>query len=116
MGSSQSSYEYRIGESAQERGLPYVPDCYHISPEQRPALSSSHVQMANVPLFDLGGLRGTPEQRAALIKDIGNACRQKGFFQVIKHESNSKPILHILIFVCAYYKMQGSRLTIIVIW
>ncbi|KAI3911902.1 hypothetical protein MKW92_039638 [Papaver armeniacum] len=75
--------EFSIGKSAQERGLPYVPDCYVIPPSQRPDENTRTSK--DVPVIDISGLHSTPHDRSLVVKDIGVACRQKGFFQIINH-------------------------------
>lgn len=77
--SNSSNSAFSTGKSAQEKGLPYVPDCYQIPPSNRPSLSP---EIANVPVVDLSGLRQGSEQRSIVVEDIRNACRRFGFFQV----------------------------------
>ncbi|EXC21066.1 Protein SRG1 [Morus notabilis] len=73
---------FRAGESAQEKGLPYVPECYKIPTSDR---ASSSPEMAKVPLVDLAGLRKGPQQRAIAIEAIKDACLRLGFFQIVNH-------------------------------
>lgn len=70
------------GQSAQERGLAHIPECYQIPPSQRPALDTSQ---AAVPVIDLAGLRKGPTERSTVIDHIREACRRLGFFQVVNH-------------------------------
>ncbi|KAH9610145.1 hypothetical protein KSS87_003457 [Heliosperma pusillum] len=72
----------KTGQSAQERGLSHVPDCYEVPVSQRPTLDSP---IANVPVIDVAGLRMGPAQRSTVINSIGKACRRFGFFQVVNH-------------------------------
>ncbi|XP_047264516.1 flavanone 3-dioxygenase 3-like [Capsicum annuum] len=83
----ESSCSFPIGEreSAQEKGLSYVPKCYMMPPSQRPSLKS---EFANVPVVDLADMHdGNPLKRSMIIHDIAKACRRNGFFQlsVINH-------------------------------
>ncbi|XP_075111271.1 flavanone 3-dioxygenase 3-like isoform X2 [Nicotiana tabacum] len=80
---NESSSSFPIGETAQEKGLSYVPKCYMMPPSQRPSLKS---EFANVPMVDLAGMNDdNPLQRSIIIQDIANACRRNGFFHVINH-------------------------------
>ncbi|KAJ8552849.1 hypothetical protein K7X08_020242 [Anisodus acutangulus] len=80
---NESSSSFSIGETAQEKGLSYVPKCYMIPPSQRPSLKS---EFANVTVVDLAGMNNdNPLQRSIIIHDISKACRRNGFFQVTNH-------------------------------
>ncbi|KAJ9545722.1 hypothetical protein OSB04_025429 [Centaurea solstitialis] len=72
---------FPIGETPQETGFSHVPKCYDISPSDRPSLNPD---IANVVVIDLAGLND-PTQRPMIAKNIGNACRDTGFFQIINH-------------------------------
>ncbi|KAK9291785.1 hypothetical protein L1049_019735 [Liquidambar formosana] len=84
-----SSSNYSIGQSAQERGLPLVPECYTIPPSHRASLNPD---VADVPVVDLAGLRQDPAQRSVVIDNVGNACRRFGLFQITNH-GISQPVL-----------------------
>ncbi|CAI0547934.1 unnamed protein product [Linum tenue] len=74
-----------MGNTAQEQALPYVPDCYVLpsSSDRRP---SADDRTADIPVIDMGGLRlQDASQRANVVRQIGNASRQLGFFQVVNH-------------------------------
>ncbi|CAK9168778.1 unnamed protein product [Ilex paraguariensis] len=77
-----SSSSFPMGKTAQEKGWSHVPECYMIPPSHRPSLNP---ETANVPVIDLDGLDKDPAQRSLIIKNIGNACRTKGFFQIMNH-------------------------------
>ncbi|XP_065872914.1 flavanone 3-dioxygenase 3 [Euphorbia lathyris] len=81
-GDEGSSSKFTIGNTAQERSLSYVPDCYKIPSSGRPSLVH---EIANVPGIDLGGLRKGAVQRAKVVRDIANVCRHIGFFQIMNH-------------------------------
>ena len=53
----ESVQEKGIGESGQENGLPYVPECCKIPSSHR---ASSSPEIAKVPVVDLAGLRQGP--------------------------------------------------------
>lgn len=83
MPTNQTSVDYPTGETAQEIGLPYVPQCYQIPPDHNPLTPPSVTDIpAAVPVVDLVGLRGTKEQRDCVVRNIGDACLRMGFFQV----------------------------------
>ncbi|KAK9678843.1 hypothetical protein RND81_11G236400 [Saponaria officinalis] len=73
---------YSTGQSAQERGLSHVPECYQVPPSQRSSLNSP---IAQVPVIDVSGLRMGPSKRSAVVNSVGRACCCLGFFQVINH-------------------------------
>lgn len=70
---------FHIGQSAQERSMSHVPECYVLSPPQPPGKAS---ESETVPTIDMGALRGTAHDRSLAVEDIGKACRETGFFQV----------------------------------
>ncbi|KAF5731035.1 oxidoreductase family protein [Tripterygium wilfordii] len=82
MEEEHSSSSFKIGETPQERGFSYVPDCYVIPSSHRP---SSAPETAFVPTIDWGMLRQDAAQRTSVIKQVGNACRRLGFFQIVNH-------------------------------
>ncbi|XP_048127763.1 2-oxoglutarate-dependent dioxygenase 21, chloroplastic [Rhodamnia argentea] len=79
---TESKDTWKTSESAQEQGLEYVRDAYQVPLSDRPSLFPD---TADVPLIDLGGLWKDPARRPAVFKDIGNACRCSGFFQIVNH-------------------------------
>ncbi|KAK2988917.1 hypothetical protein RJ640_026185 [Escallonia rubra] len=81
MEGEESASSFPMGETAQERGLSHVPECYKIPRSERPSLDP---EIANVPVVNLAGLND-PTERSATIKDIKNACCGNGFFQIINH-------------------------------
>ncbi|KAG8638533.1 hypothetical protein MANES_14G039700v8 [Manihot esculenta] len=81
-GDLKSSSSFTIGNTAQETGLSYLPDCYVFPPSHRPSLAP---EVANVPIIDFAMLKQNPGQRAQVIRAIGNACRRLGYFQIINH-------------------------------
>ncbi|KAI3705713.1 hypothetical protein L1987_75954 [Smallanthus sonchifolius] len=75
---------FPIGETPQETGLSYVPKCYELSSSDKPSLTP---EIADVEVIDLAGL-DDPVQHPAIVKKIGNACRESGFFQHYAHPLN----------------------------
>lgn len=61
--------------------LTFVPEKYHAFDKSSSDYISSEVEM--IPTIDVSLLTsGTPDQRSQVIQDIGNACRDWGFFMV----------------------------------
>lgn len=69
---------FKMGNSAQERSLPYVPDCYVVQPSCEPCDSNSEV----VPTIDISRLKGGDDERRGVIRELRLACQHLGFFQV----------------------------------
>ncbi|KAK4411288.1 Flavanone 3-dioxygenase 2 [Sesamum angolense] len=67
-----------------------LPSSYIRPESQRPKLSEV-VECDNVPIIDLGC-----EDRSLIIKQIGDACREYGFFQVINHGVSKEMVDKIL--------------------
>lgn len=80
MESGKYSKSFSTGQSAQEKRLAHVPECYEVPPCQRPSLNSPSAQQ--VPVIDLTGLRMGPTHRSVVVQSIGQACHRYGFFQV----------------------------------
>lgn len=79
MEGDESSSSFPIGETAQEWGLSHVTQCCVIPTSDRPSLNP---ETADVPVVDLMGFGDSSSRRSTIVKDIGNACRCYGFFQV----------------------------------
>lgn len=75
MEDEKGSSSYSTGHSAQEKALPYVPDCYVFPPSQN--LNPD----PNVPSIDLENLTKDEKQRSEVINEIAKACSNMGFFQ-----------------------------------
>ncbi|OMO93922.1 hypothetical protein COLO4_16622 [Corchorus olitorius] len=74
---------FSIGDTAQEKGLSYVPQRYVVSPSNR---SSLNPEKAEVPTIDMACLRqNDDEKRSMAIKELSDICRHVGFFQVVNH-------------------------------
>ncbi|KAI4382770.1 hypothetical protein MLD38_008688 [Melastoma candidum] len=77
-------------QSLSDSGLCHIPDRYVKPPSDRPldipraaAFSDSS---ANIPLIDFGGLSSGDEgKRAEVTRQVSDACRDWGFFQVVNH-------------------------------
>ena len=77
-GDDEENKTFPIGETPQETRSSYVPRSYEISPTNRASLNP---EIADVVVIDLAEL-DDPTKRPIIVKDIGNACRDTGFFQV----------------------------------
>ncbi|KAE8735015.1 putative Blue copper protein precursor [Hibiscus syriacus] len=73
---------FTTGNTAQELGFDHVPECYVVSPSKT---SSSDLDGARVTTVDMSRLRRNGEERSVAIKELGEACRRGGFFQVVNH-------------------------------
>ncbi|KAL6955960.1 Jasmonate-induced oxygenase 2 [Sarracenia purpurea var. burkii] len=78
-------------QSLSESGISTIPDRYIKPPTDRPADHSDDWDNVNIPVIDIGGLvgdgggGGTETAAAATLKQISEACRDWGFFQVVNH-------------------------------
>lgn len=99
----ESSGSFPTGESAQEKGLSYVPNAYVIPAPHR---SSSSRETAIIPIIDMASLRSTDSaQRSLAIEELREACIRLGFFQVsfnasILHSDPEKICITSLTSVC----------------
>ncbi|KAF3433203.1 hypothetical protein FNV43_RR24305 [Rhamnella rubrinervis] len=104
--SCNSSNAFSTGKSAQEKGLPCVPDCYQIPPSNHPSLCP---EVANVPVVDLCGLRQGSEQRSIVVDDIRNSCRHLGFFQIVNHGICQSVLDGALSMAFEFFKMPAPE-------
>ncbi|XP_057872895.2 probable 2-oxoglutarate-dependent dioxygenase SLC1 isoform X2 [Cryptomeria japonica] len=71
-------------KSLSEQKIERLPTKYILPPSQRPKLNEIFAQQTyDLPVIDLSGLQG--DRRSEVVKAIGNAAAQKGFFQVVNH-------------------------------
>ncbi|KAK8586573.1 hypothetical protein V6N13_010162 [Hibiscus sabdariffa] len=82
MSGDEKSRSFMIGNTAQEKGFDYVPECYIVSP---PRALSSVIAKDRVPTIDMTRLRRNGIERSVAVKELGEACRRRGFFQVVNH-------------------------------
>lgn len=89
------SFSTKMGSSANSdllKGVKYLvdtrPNMVEIPPELvlppslRPSLPAARVP---IPIIDLRQLNGSPESRAEVVKAIGSACADWGFFQASQY-------------------------------
>ncbi|CAA7389436.1 unnamed protein product [Spirodela intermedia] len=69
-----------------ESGITSIPETYVKPPSERPSSDSvDNERDTGIPLVDLGGLERSPTERDATIRQIADACKDWGFFQVSNH-------------------------------
>ncbi|XP_008375814.3 LOW QUALITY PROTEIN: flavanone 3-dioxygenase 3 [Malus domestica] len=106
MDDEKSSSSFSMGKSAQERGLPYVPECYVIPTSHRP---SDSMDVATVPTIDFGRLKQGPDERKLVIEEIRTACRQLGFFQIVNHGICQTVLDEALLSASEFFNLPGSE-------
>ncbi|CAN8256934.1 unnamed protein product [Cochlearia groenlandica] len=97
---------FKMGNSAQERGLPYVPDCYVVPPscEPRDALGSDSEN--HVPTtIDVSKLRGNNVERQEAIQELSVACQRLGFFQIVNHGINQNVLDDSLMVANGFFEL-----------
>ncbi|XP_050387487.1 flavanone 3-dioxygenase 3 [Argentina anserina] len=101
------SSSFPMGKTAQERGLPYVPERYVIPISHRASLTP---EVATVPTIDFGKLKqGSDEERTTVIQEIRTACRQLGYFQVINHGIHQSVLDGALAVASEFFELPGSE-------
>ncbi|CAL0328488.1 unnamed protein product [Lupinus luteus] len=91
---------YSTGNSAQEKGISYVPERYVIADAQRPKLAPKE---ATVPFIDIAALRNIgSEERSRVLQEMREASCRFGFFQVVNH-GVSEPVLDDAISVASKF-------------
>ncbi|KAG7601511.1 Non-hem dioxygenase N-terminal domain [Arabidopsis thaliana x Arabidopsis arenosa] len=63
MEKGEDSSTFKMGNSAQERSLPFVPDCYVVPPSSKPCDSNSGI----VPTIDVSRLKGGDDERRGIV-------------------------------------------------
>ncbi|XP_027335300.1 probable 2-oxoglutarate-dependent dioxygenase At5g05600 isoform X1 [Abrus precatorius] len=73
-------------QSLSQSCIDSIPERYIKPSTDRPSISSCNFDDANIPIIDLGGLYGTdPHARTSIHRQISEACKEWGFFQIINH-------------------------------
>lgn len=70
---------FTTGNTAKKKGLDYIPECYVISPLKSLSLG---IEKARISTIDMSRLQMNDNKRSITIKELGEACRHRGFFQV----------------------------------
>lgn len=71
-------------QSLSETCTDSIPERYIKPLSLRPS-SEAHAVDANIPIIDLAGLYGEPEAQVSTLKQISEACKEWGFFQIVNH-------------------------------
>ncbi|XP_077247486.1 protein DMR6-LIKE OXYGENASE 2-like [Tasmannia lanceolata] len=85
----------------------YVPPHYIRPISDRPNLRDVQSSDASIPLIDLDGFDGP--NRSKIIKEIGQACKADGFFQVKNHGISERLIEDILWVSREFFKLPESE-------
>ncbi|KAK4563910.1 hypothetical protein RGQ29_006121 [Quercus rubra] len=79
---SKMTYIKKVAESP---GLTFVPSSYAFTPSPNDQAVSEDPE-DSIPIIDFSLLTsGTPDQRSQLIQELGQACKDWGFFKLINH-------------------------------
>lgn len=82
-----------------DSGFKHIPRIFKHAPEGLPKPSDCHDRSLQVPVIDLQGL-GDARHRQEIVKEVSEASRSWGFFQVVNHGVR----LHVLAAM-----IQGTR-------
>ncbi|XP_030936858.1 protein DMR6-LIKE OXYGENASE 2-like [Quercus lobata] len=85
----------------------HVPSNYIRPISDRPNLSDVQSSDASIPLIDLQGLQGPSHSN--IIKQIGQACQQEGFFQIKNHGIPETLISTIMDIAREFFRLPESE-------
>ncbi|KAK8516210.1 hypothetical protein V6N13_025717 [Hibiscus sabdariffa] len=102
MSGEEKPSSFTTGNTAQEKGFDYVPECYVVSPSK--ASSQAHV-----PTIDMARLRKTGSERSLAIKELGEACRRRGFFQVVNHGISQSILDEVLAVASGFFDLPARE-------
>lgn len=91
----------------------HVPSNYIRPISDRPNLSDVQTSDDSIPLIDLQGLHGP--DHSEIIKQIGQACQQNGFFQVPIGYVRLTPLFYLTITCTMIYDVYELNLLLIII-
>ncbi|KAF3975154.1 hypothetical protein CMV_001572 [Castanea mollissima] len=81
--SKMTTYIKKVAESP---GLTSVPSSYAFTPSPNDQAVSDEDPEDSIPIIDFSLLTsGTPDQRSQVIQELGQACKDWGFFKLINH-------------------------------
>nr|AGT21478.1 KUOX1-like [Tarenaya spinosa] len=104
-----SSSEFSMGNTAQERGLPYVPDCYVVPPPCRPENSESESESSTIPRIDVSRLMTDGEERRQVVEELAMACRRLGFFQIVNHGISQSILDEALSAAAGFFELPAKE-------
>ncbi|CAK9170329.1 unnamed protein product [Ilex paraguariensis] len=88
-------------------GVHHVPSNYIRPISDRPNLNDVEISDGSIPLIDLQGLHGP--HRVDVIKQIGLACQQDGFFQVKNHGISESLVNNMLRIAGEFFRLPESE-------
>lgn len=88
-------------------GLDHVPSNYVRPPSERPNLKDVHASDVSIPLIDLQGLLGP--SRSDVVKQIGEACQNDGFFQIKNHGISESVVGGMLRLARDFFRLPESE-------
>ncbi|GMI95372.1 KAR-UP oxidoreductase 1 [Hibiscus trionum] len=97
---------FTIGNTAQEKGFDYVPECYVVSHSKA---SNSDVKEARVPIIDMTPLRKYGSERSVAVKELGEACGRRGFFQVVNHGISQSILDEVLAVASDFFDLPARE-------
>ncbi|KAB2020191.1 hypothetical protein ES319_D07G051100v1 [Gossypium barbadense] len=106
MSGDKNPSSFTIGNTAQEKGLDYVPECYVVSPSKS---SSSGTEKARIPTIDMSRLRMNGNKRSIAIEELGEACRHRGFFQVVNHGISQSILDEALAMALGFFDLPSEE-------
>ena len=79
------------------------------NPDLAPVADANAVRQS-VPIIDLGGAEGMdyPETAARVAGEIGDACRDWGFFQIINHGVDHNHLAHVWSTIRAFFALPRA--------
>ena len=80
------------------------------NPDLAPVAVGDDVRQ-HVPVIDLGGIAGMrdPATVARVASDIGDACRDWGFFQIVNHGVDKARIERVWQAVAAFFQLRAPK-------
>ncbi|XP_023529867.1 probable 2-oxoglutarate-dependent dioxygenase At5g05600 [Cucurbita pepo subsp. pepo] len=74
-------------QSLSESGCPVIPSRYIKPPTDRPTASAAASDAVNIPIIDVHGFCLDQDEalRDTILRQVSDACRNWGFFQIINH-------------------------------
>ncbi|KAF9591210.1 hypothetical protein IFM89_002865 [Coptis chinensis] len=107
MENAKDSSNFPIGNSAQERGMSHVPECYVLPPSDRPCKGTGS---ENVPtIIDMARLHRSAHDRSIVVEEISRACQQMGLFQIVNHGISQTVLDEALLAASEFFKLPNEH-------